>query len=217
MQISSRLMIVAMLPTFLRKQRFLSPDVLRTEKRAMYVGDNGENLGEAVIGNSVAALISDGIFGVWKYSNEYANAAATLVNHPAEIKGWGLEATPLKELFGIDRSDDNETKLLITRPESRGVVASCLNFKDTSAIVGSPGIGKSWQLLFALQQALLYDGANVMLHVPKRSCSYGVEMQLMLGSNKYKTMKQSKGLYLSALIFSFSTTLRKFQVRILFV
>lgn len=33
--------------------------------------------------------------------------------------------------------------------------------------MGSPGIGKSWTLLYALQQALLYDGASVMLFLKK--------------------------------------------------
>jgi hypothetical protein len=70
-------------------------------------------------------------------------------------------------LGGYPTARNNETKFLITRPESCGVVSSCFDFKDTSAIVGSPGIGKSWQLLYALQQALMFDGANVMLLVPK--------------------------------------------------
>jgi hypothetical protein len=55
-----------------------------------------------------------------------------------------------------------QTRSLITRPESRGVVNSCFDCPGTSVVMGSPGIGKSWNLLFALQQALLYDGANVI-------------------------------------------------------
>jgi hypothetical protein len=35
------------------------------------------------------------------------------------------------------------------------------------AITGMPGIGKSWTLLYALQQALLYDGANVLFFFQK--------------------------------------------------
>jgi hypothetical protein len=53
---------------------------------------------------------------------------------------------------------------LITRNLSRGIVADCFRrSKQNSgyAIVGSPGIGKSWTLLYALQQALLYNGACV--------------------------------------------------------
>jgi hypothetical protein len=55
---------------------------------------------------------------------------------------------------------------LITRNLSRGVVADCFEQskkRHTHAIVGSPGIGKSWSLIYALQQALLFENACVMV------------------------------------------------------
>ncbi len=38
-----------------------------------------------------------------------------------------------------------------------------------AAITGSPGIGKSWTLFYALQQALLYDGARVLFFFQKQN------------------------------------------------
>ena len=55
---------------------------------------------------------------------------------------------------------------LMTRRLSRGVVADCFAKSEecrTYAMVGNPGIGKSWTLIYALQQALLYENACVML------------------------------------------------------
>jgi hypothetical protein len=39
-------------------------------------------------------------------------------------------------------------------------------------MVGSPGIGKSWSLIYALRQACLFDGANVCLFVTKDNMAY---------------------------------------------
>jgi hypothetical protein len=64
---------------------------------------------------------------------------------------------------------------LVTRPQSRGVVANCfgaLKKASTLAITGSPGIGKSWTLLYALQQALLYDNASVIFWQQKQNKAY---------------------------------------------
>jgi hypothetical protein len=64
---------------------------------------------------------------------------------------------------------------LVTRPQSRGVVTNCfaaLKKASTFAITGSPGIGKSWTLLYALQQALLYDNATVIFWQQKRNVAY---------------------------------------------
>ncbi len=49
----------------------------------------------------------------------------------------------------------------------------CLRFQkdndvgSVSTITGSEGIGKSWTLFYALQQALLYDGATVLFFFEK--------------------------------------------------
>jgi hypothetical protein len=54
---------------------------------------------------------------------------------------------------------------MITRRLSRGVVSQCFGetkSKSTLAIVGNPGIGKSWTLIYALQQAMLYENVCVL-------------------------------------------------------
>jgi hypothetical protein len=68
-----------------------------------------------------------------------------------------------------------ENRALLTRSLSRGVVSNCFGSSKISsslAIVGSPGMGKSWTLLYALQQALLYDGACVMFIQQNRKTAY---------------------------------------------
>jgi hypothetical protein len=151
------------------------PNEIRNEfDIKIYLGLEGENLDLAITktGTPVPFLL-DSEEGVWEYMHEYANDAAHLVNEFAFMKGHGVEATALTNLFKIDKNAVlGETKYLLTRPQSRGVVSSCFHFKTTSAIVGSPGIGKSWSLLFALQQALLYDGAVVLLYVCNEGASF---------------------------------------------
>jgi hypothetical protein len=137
------------------------------------VGFKGENLNKAVNDKGIPLLsLPDGDYGTWEYDQLAAVTAENLVNQRAELIGLCLEATPLTFLFDIDKIKDNTTKFLVTRPESRGVVACCFARQDTSAIVGFPGIGKSWQLIYALQQALLYDGANVVLCAGKEETLY---------------------------------------------
>jgi hypothetical protein len=77
--------------------------------------------------------------------------------------GEDLEVTKLEDTFFIDKLSGCN---LITRCLSRGVVADCFTrseYRTNHAIVGSPGIGKSWTLIYALQQALLFENACVML------------------------------------------------------
>jgi hypothetical protein len=139
----------------------------------MDVGNRGRNLNHAVSEEGTPfALLADGVNSIWNYDQSAAVSAANLVNQRAKMIGLCLEATPLTDLFDIDKIKPNTTQFLVTRPESRGVVACCFARQDTSAIVGCPGIGKSWQLIYALQQALLYDGANVLLCVGKKKRSY---------------------------------------------
>jgi hypothetical protein len=139
----------------------------------IYLGAEGDNLDLAITKTGAPVpILTDSEESAWEYSHKYANDAARLVNEVALMKGHGVEATALTNLFKIDKAALGDTKYLLTRPESRGVVSSCFDFETTSAIVGSPGIGKSWNLLFALQQALLYDGAVVLLYVCKASASF---------------------------------------------
>jgi hypothetical protein len=73
------------------------------------------------------------------------------VNAPADMVGEDIELTKLIQPFAVDR---------------KSVVADCFAKSElcsTYAIVGNPGIGKSWTLIYALQQALLYENACVLL------------------------------------------------------
>jgi Retrotransposon hot spot protein len=105
----------------------------------------------------------------WMYSQEYSQQISTLVNTPATIIGQGLEVTELSNFFRLDQESGRN---LITRCLSRGVVADCFAKSHRChnyAIVGSPGIGKSWTLIYALQQALLYENACVVLYFQKNN------------------------------------------------
>ena len=113
---------------------------------------------------------------MWEASPEVAVHAANLVNTKASMIGKGLEVTKVGYLFGIDRRVKKSSfrrDHLLTRRQSRGVVAKCFSRfaleGSTAAVVGSPGIGKSWLLLYALQQALLYEDAVVMTQASTRS------------------------------------------------
>jgi hypothetical protein len=79
--------------------------------------------------------------------------------------GEDVGITVVTSGFAIGKTE--ETPLpLITRRLSRGVVANL--FADAHSgshreIVGSRGIGKSWALIYALQQVLMYNGAFVVV------------------------------------------------------
>jgi hypothetical protein len=83
------------------------------------------------------------------------------------MAGEDIEVTTLVKLFPGIKGEKN----LITRSMSRGVVADCFHLLQpdtTYAIVGNPGIGKSWTLLYALQQALLYENSLVLLFLKSK-------------------------------------------------
>ena len=64
---------------------------------------------------------------------------------------------------------------MLTRRFSRGVVASCFGSSkpgSSLAITGSPGTGKSWTLVYALQQALLYENACVLVFLQKENVDH---------------------------------------------
>jgi hypothetical protein len=102
---------------------------------------------------------------IWKYNATAATSIERLVNTKAKMVGEDLEITEnLLSVFDIETSKSVSTTFL-TRCESRGVVANCFIADEPSlslAITGSPGIGKSWTLLYVLQQALLYENACVL-------------------------------------------------------
>jgi hypothetical protein len=105
----------------------------------------------------------------WNFTKKYTQIVTDLVNAPADMVGEDIEVTKLVEPFAVDQKSGHN---LITRRLSRGVVADCFAKSElcsTYAIVGNPGIGKSWTLICALQQALLYDNVCVLLCFQKDS------------------------------------------------
>jgi hypothetical protein len=99
---------------------------------------------------------------------ETENAVA-LVASAATMIGEDVEVTEGLAHFPILKQTE-PTFDLITRRLSRGVVANCFGESEPSstlAITGSPGIGKSMTLLYALQQALLFENACVILFLQK--------------------------------------------------
>jgi hypothetical protein len=91
------------------------------------------------------------------------------VNTPATMVGEDVEVTKMQVTFPIDETNGRN---LITRRLSRGVVADCFAQSKRHSIytiVGYVGIGKSWTLIYALQQALLYENACVVTCFQKDS------------------------------------------------
>ena len=105
----------------------------------------------------------------WEFDEDNTEIATDLVNAPADMIGEDLEATTLLRPLAVDKFSGLN---LITRRLSRGVVADCFKKSkagSTYAIVGNPGIDKSWTLIYALQQALLYDNVCVLLCFQKEN------------------------------------------------
>ena len=99
----------------------------------------------------------------WTFNKSYTNNITTLVNEPSKMVGEDIEVTKLVKPLEVDKFSGLN---LITRRLSRVVVADCFaksKAGSTYAIVGNPGIGKSWTLIYALQQALLYENVCVLL------------------------------------------------------
>jgi hypothetical protein len=104
----------------------------------------------------------------FQYDEHATNVVVHLVNEKAVMCGYGVESTSMIALLGIEvEKSGTKSWTLLTHPKTRGVAADCLNFRETSFIFGSPGIGKSWSLLYALQQSLLFDNATVLLYACK--------------------------------------------------
>jgi hypothetical protein len=106
------------------------------------------------------------------FNKKVTELVTALVNAPARMVGHDLEVTELEQDFPIDRLSG---KNLITRSLSRGVVGDCFEHSvrhSTYSIVGTPGIGKSWNLIYALQQSLLYENACIALCFQKCGTSW---------------------------------------------
>jgi hypothetical protein len=115
---------------------------------------------------------------MWTFSAQHTNELVHLINTPAEMIGEDVEVTPLLSNFGINaqHNDPNRTSYgttLLTRRLSRGIVLNTYReFQQfptlrTICMTGNRGIGKSYTLLFALQQAMLYNKMCVVLYIQK--------------------------------------------------
>lgn len=114
----------------------------------------------------------------WYYDKNAAKYAVELLNTPAEMVGKGIEVTKLPFIELVETKEQHS--VLVTRPESRGVVADVfarINEHSSTlglvtAITGPPGIGKSWTLIYVLQQALLYEDGCVIFFAQKRNKAF---------------------------------------------
>jgi hypothetical protein len=101
----------------------------------------------------------------WTFSLVKTQELTELVNTKAKMIGEDLETTGmLPSVFDLEYIKSDKYTLF-TRCLSRGVAASCFCAEPDArilAITGSPGIGKSWTLLYLLQQAMMYDNACVV-------------------------------------------------------
>lgn len=105
----------------------------------------------------------------WKFDKKITDNVTKLVNTSAFMVGHDLEVTALPSEFPLDSKNGRN---LITRSLSRGVVADCFEHSEVEsvyAIIGAPGIGKSWSLIYALQQALLFENVCVLFCFQKKS------------------------------------------------
>jgi hypothetical protein len=125
--------------------------------------------------------VEDGAFrNSWTFDSASTSYIAALVNDPAKMVGEDIEVTDLQSTFFVDRKFGTN---LVTRRLSRGIVGDCFSRSQADsnyAIVGSPGIGKSWALLYALQQALLYVNVCVLFYFAK----YGIAMACIRKGNE---------------------------------
>jgi hypothetical protein len=113
-------------------------------------------------GNGFDKVFDDDFEKYWKFNKKITSIVTDLVSTPAKMVGHDVEVTELSSVFPLDNFSRTN---LVMRSLSRGVVADCFQHSipgSTYAIVGSPGIGKSFSLIYALQQALLYENACVM-------------------------------------------------------
>lgn len=123
-------------------------------------------------GNALKNVKDNVLKNDWVFKESLTKIVTDLVNTPADMVGYDVEVTKLRSVFPVDRKNG---KNLITRSLSRGVVADCFEHSEADsvyAIVGSPGIGKSWNLVYALQQALLYENACVLFCFQKRELAW---------------------------------------------
>jgi hypothetical protein len=129
---------------------------------------------DEINGKGAKLILDERMATPWTFSRKETAFAVELVNADAEMLGEGIECTKLRSI-PIEINPKDKSYELLTRPESRGVVSNIFHqFQleaddggSVASMTGSPGIGKSWTLFYALQQALLYDGATVLFFFQK--------------------------------------------------
>jgi hypothetical protein len=143
------------------------------DRQPLELDENASNFQEMIDVQGIPRFhIKDRSY-MWQLSHTSQAAVCDLVNTKAKMLGYGVEATVLTSNFLVDMTmQESQDMYLLTCSESRGVVAESFKVKNTSAIIGSPGLGKSWTLLYALQQALLYDDKVVLFFECKNNIAF---------------------------------------------
>jgi hypothetical protein len=91
----------------------------------------------------------------WTFNKQYTKIVTDLINTPSTMVGHNIEVTHLESPFYLDGDSGNN---LISRSMSRGIVADCFSRSKKSsnhAIVGNPGIGKSWTHIYIATSAFI--------------------------------------------------------------
>ena len=137
------------------------------KKSILYLDSDAENKAK-VVGDDLKAvdrIKEEGCIS-WYFDDMATEWVVNLVNQDAQMRGSNVESTDVGCL--LELIYDSSEQMLLTRPQSRGVVATIFNrisearAGTTTALTGLPGIGKSWTLLYVLQQALLYEGMFIL-------------------------------------------------------
>eukprot|EP00550_Attheya_septentrionalis_P006582 CAMPEP_0198289198 /NCGR_PEP_ID=MMETSP1449-20131203/7477_1 /TAXON_ID=420275 /ORGANISM="Attheya septentrionalis, Strain CCMP2084" /LENGTH=677 /DNA_ID=CAMNT_0043987495 /DNA_START=20 /DNA_END=2053 /DNA_ORIENTATION=- len=160
-------------------------------ERVVNVIQDAEAMSELVVDGTPCLKFMEDHSMMWDYSKKASEAVVKLISTPSMMIGHGVEHTTIGNNFKIDNSKVGATNLL-SRPESRGIVGKALTgqVRGTCEMVGSPGIGKSWSLLYALQQGCLFDGANVCLFVSNHKIAYLI---LRRGNKMYAWTRKHEG------------------------
>ncbi len=146
----------------------VEPGGVLRRKPILHLEARARNKEDIVKGLKAVKRIEESSRIVWDYDTEATDWAVNLVNTDAIMRGSNVECTAVGKLSTLIR--DAIEQMLLTHPQSRGVVSaifkriSAAKPETTLAITGLPGIGKSWTLLYVLQQALLYEGVFVIFN-----------------------------------------------------
>jgi hypothetical protein len=148
---------------------------------------------------TVVGTVVDGQTIEWTFNPHWTEDVVHLVNSNATMVGEDVEVTKLTSAFGIMSFEGPIN--LITRRLSRGVIADLLVDAHPMthwAIIGSPGLGKSFTLIYALQQALMNNGAFVVFSTQKNQHHFvciGRKNKIFVWTSRGDNLLQSKSLF----------------------